>query len=164
MIKNTSKKEENEIPKSALTITDEKKVEILIAMMHDVRNSIESWSNRSFQAVSWSGGILLAFIGYWITNDKDLTFNYRIIIAIGICLYGVLMQIYLLRVKFAHKGNGELLSKIEAALNLHKPDEFIKCEPFLVYSKKWIQPKSHKILQVTNLLIIVFAVFVAIFL
>jgi len=162
MSKKKTTKVVDTIFESTLNISDDKKVDILIAMMHDIRNSIDSWTNRSFQAVSWSGGILLAFVGYWITKAHKVVLLNRIFLALGICLFGMLIQIYLFRVKSAHSGNGNLLSKIEATLRLTEKNFYIHDKYFFKYTGKWIPPKSLTILQVMNLIIIIFAISVAI--
>lgn len=145
---------------SNINLSDDHKVNVLIAMMHDVRNSIDSWTNRSFQAVTWSGGILIAFIGIWLTKTSKVPIEKRIVLAVGILLFGSFIQAFMFRAKKAHKGNGNLLTKIEATLRLTEQNTYIQNSRFFTYTGKWVAPKSLNILQIINLIIIIFAILV----
>ncbi len=152
------------IPESSLIISDDKKVDIIISVMSLLRNNVSSWTERAFKATSWSAGILISFITFWIINGKTIPLMDRVLISFGIFFFGIFMQFYLFSARRAHKGNGVAIAKCEVALKLCKKDFYINETIFFGYSGKWLNSKSLTVLQYFSAFLTLFAIILILFL
>ena len=123
------------VPFGQIDISDEKKVDVLVSLIASSKTNILTWGERAFKATSWSVGIILSIVGYYILHGNMMPLKGRIFITLGIILFGLLTQIYLASAKRAHTGNGYVLVKCESALRLcEKATYFEDYEFFAVVS------------------------------
>ena len=137
----------NNIPISNINLSEDKKVDVLLALMHDIRSNINSWTERAYQSTIWSVGMLLTIVGFWLSYGKINASGYGIYFIIGVFVLGIFNQAYLFAARRAHRGNGAVITKIEVALKLCDLDSYIVGKRFFGYSGKWISSKSLIILQ-----------------
>lgn len=148
------------VPPGKLEPNDEKKVDVLISLMNTSKFNILSWSERAYKATSWSVGIILAIVGYFILHGNLMPFKGRIIITLGTILFGFMTQLYLSAAKRAHNGNGYVLVKCESALRLCEKGTYFKEQEFFGFSGQYLPSKSLKVLRMFHIVVLVFSVII----
>ena len=143
----------SEIPQRAFELSDDKKAEVLISLMKDLRTNINEWTERTYKAAIWSIGLMLAIVGFTFSNQMTSSLYVQIIIILGILIIGVLTQIYLWHGLKAHSGTGVALEKCQASLGLCEENYYLKGKAFFGFSGNWIKAKSIRILQLFHLLV-----------
>lgn len=147
----------SEIPENVIEFSHEKRIDVIISVMESIRQSILSWTERSYKATSWSIGILLSVVSFWILYGDPVNIRIRSIIASGMFIFGSFTQLYLLAALRAFRGNGSTLVKCEAALNLCNKGSYFKHQPFFGYSGKWLSSKSLSILRLFHFAVLIFS-------
>lgn len=153
----------SEIPENVIEFSNEKRIDVIISVMESIRQSILSWTERSYKATSWSVGILLSVVSFWILYGNPVNFRIRGIIATGVFVFGSFTQLYLLAALRAFRGNGSTLVKCEAALSLCSTGSYFKHQPFFGYSGKWLSSKSLSILRLFHFAVLIFSFFIVLF-
>ena len=145
-------------------LSNEKKVDVLIAIMHDLRNHIHNAEKSSFQIMTWSSGILFAIVGYWIIKIGEHPPINKIWIIAMILVFGLFIQLLLLNTQKDDEHNWFCLNRAERALKLLSKDTYIKGEIFYISieESKYLPSRSN-IYYFLNLMIVSFVVIVVIF-
>lgn len=152
-----------EIPKKVFNISDEKKVDILISLMKDLRININEWTERAYKATIWSIGLMFSLVGYWFLNSNRLNGYSCYLFIIAIIFIGTLTQIYLFYALKAHFGTGIALEKCQASLGLCDNGYYLEDKPFFGYSGKWLKSRSIRVLKIFNLFALIVLTFAVIF-
>ncbi|MBI5183789.1 MAG: hypothetical protein HY999_05450 [Nitrospinae bacterium] len=148
------------VPLGQLEPSEDKKVDVLIALMNTSKFNILSWSERAYKASTWSVGIILAIVGYFFLYGNNMPYKGRIILTLGTILFGLLTQLYLSAAKRAHFGNGYVLVKCESALRLCEKGTYFKDTEFFGYSGQYLPSKSLKVLRIFHASVLAFSVFI----
>lgn len=119
-----------DVPKSALEIKDDKKVDVLISLVSSLRSDHIAWIDRTYKAATWSIGILVTAMSYVMLQKDTLQPNEIIFIAIGMTLFGLITQLFFCAGRNAHHGIGAALSRCEASLKLCETDCYLQGTPF----------------------------------
>ena len=143
------------IPENNITLTDDKRADVLISVMNSIRQNILSWTERSYKVTSWSVGILLSVLSFWILYGDPNSLKTRFIIALGLFIFGSFTQLYLLSALRAFRGNGDALIKCEAALKLCNAGFYSKDKPFFGYSGQWLSSKSLTVLRLFHVSVLI---------
>lgn len=138
----------NEIPQKSFEISDDKKVDILISLMKDLRININEWTERTYKATIWSIGLMFAIVAFGLTNKMNADFNHQLFIIFGILIIGILTQVFISHALKAHTGTGIALEKCQVSLGFSEEGFYLKDKRFFGYSGKWLKSKSIKILQI----------------
>ncbi len=146
------------VPMSNLEISDQKKVDIIIALLASFRNTVQIWTERAYKTTIWSIGIMLSIVGYWILHGESLLGKGRLFFAVALFIFGLLTQLYLSVAQRAHRGNGIAIAKCEAVLKLCDKNSFFDGERFFGYSGKWLPSESLKVLQVFHWVILAISI------
>ena len=150
------------VPKSAIDISN-KSVDVLLSLMNSAKSNLQEWTERSYKATSWSVGIILTIVSYWILYGHPGTLKARLIISIGIFFFGSFTQLYLLAAKSAFRGNGDVIVKCEAALKLCEKGSYFKNNYFFGYSGKWLPSESLSVLRIFHGAVLAFSLLVIFF-
>ncbi|MCY2996193.1 MAG: hypothetical protein NTY19_51340 [Planctomycetota bacterium] len=149
---------------SALTISDDKKVDVILSVMSSVRTHIAEWNSRAYTATSWFVAILLLLPSYMLTAPSSitLTMSDKLILSAGIFVFGVFGQIYL---HFAHdalRNNGRALVRCEAVLQLGDPKAYFKTVDFFSLNPKgeWVTAKDIITLRILHFVVLVLSILV----
>lgn len=59
------------LPNSALKLSDEKKTDVLVALLVSLRDNIVSWNDRAYRAAVWSAGLLMSATGYCMVHSAS---------------------------------------------------------------------------------------------
>lgn len=136
------------VPVTTFTVTDDKKVDILISLYGTLRTSIANCIERCYKAAFWSVGILLSLAGAWLLHGQGISLKGRFLSVAGTFLFGALTQLHLDAEREEYFGNGVALVKVEAALGLCQADAYIQGAPFFGYSGKWVPARNLALLQI----------------
>ena len=82
------------VPESQIDL-DGKKADIIIALMIETKQTIQKWGQRALTTTSWSVGIVLSIVAYYILHGNSITGWGRFVIGFGVLLFGILTQLYL---------------------------------------------------------------------
>ena len=147
------------VPESQIDL-DGKKADIIIALMIETKQTIQKWGERALTATSWSVGIVLSIVAYYILHGNSITGRGRFVIGFGVLLFGILTQLYLYSARRAHEGNGVVLIKCQAALKMHNIGEYFKDDIFCGYDGKYPKSKSLKILNFFHIIVVLYSLLV----
>ena len=95
-----------------MVLNADNKVEVLLAVMHDVRSGILFWTERAYQATVWSVALQLAAAGYWLLEASPSPLGVRWVLASGLFLFGVLAQLHLVAARRSHNDGGLVLVRL----------------------------------------------------
>lgn len=128
-------------PSRVVSISEEKKVDVLLAVMASVRTHIEEWQGRSLTFMTWSTGLLVGAPAIALSG-KSYSFSERAIMALGVLVFGAFGVVYLCYVTQAVSGSGRVLVKCESALGLCDPGLYCEQAPFFERSAsgEWVRP------------------------
>jgi hypothetical protein len=148
-----------DVPTSALDISDDKKIDVLVSLVSSLRSDHVSWIDRTYTVATWSVGILVTAMSYTILQKDELSANEIAYIAIGMTLFGLVTQLFFCAARNAHHGIGAALSRCEASLGLCEPGCYLQNTPFFGYTGKWVPPTHITILQIFHSIVLVISVF-----
>jgi len=143
----------DEVPQKAFEISDDKKVDILISLMKDLRVNINEWTERTYKATIWSIGLMFAIVAYGLTNNMNSNSIHQLFIVLGLLIIGLLTQIFISYAKKAHSGTGIALEKCQVSLGFCEKNFYLKNMQFFGYSGKWLKAKSIQILQIFHFIV-----------
>ena len=150
----------NDVPQSALDISEDKKVDVLVSLVTSLRADHISWIDRSYTAATWSIGLLVTAMSYVVVEKAGIKPNGIFIIAAGMFLFGLTAQLFFCAARNAHHGIGAAISRCEASLKLCTAGSYITSAPFFGYSGKWVPPTHITILQIIHLLTLILSVLI----
>jgi hypothetical protein len=148
----------SDVPKSALNINDDKKVELLLSLMSSLRTDNTSWIDRTYKSAIWSIGILVTAMSFIFIENSKIPANGIIFIAIGMSLFGLVTQLFFCAARNAHNGIGAALIRCEASLRLCESGSYLTEAPFFGYSGHWIPPTHITIMQVLHFIVLILSV------
>jgi len=148
------------VPISALTISNDKKVELLISIMNELRADHISWIDRSYKAAMWSIGLLVTAMSYVLMEKNNIPENGLIFIVIGMTLFGIVAQLFFCAARNAHHGIGAAIVRCEAGLRLCEAGSYLNDQPFFGYSGEWIPPTQITILQILHFVVLLLSVLI----
>jgi hypothetical protein len=133
---------------SKLSLSDEDKVHVLISMMASVREHVTDWHNRAYNAAAWSVGLMVAIAAFAINRHQASIFT-RLLLAMSVVVFLALGQGYLRRARKAIEGNGRVLIKCEAALQLTEVDSYLNDQRFFDVPSdgEWVHAEDFLVLS-----------------
>ncbi len=149
-------------PDSGIIIEDEKKVDILTLYWMSLRARIGVWEDRAYNVTVWSAGLLLSATGYCLIHLENLLILHRLLIAAAFLLFGALTQVYLGVAHRSFGNTGMAIDRVQAALRLCEPGQYLGEEQFFGYSGRYLRPRIITILQWFHMVGLVFAIVVVI--
>lgn len=152
------------LPESTLAIPNAKKVDVLVALYMSLRSNIAEWINRSYRATAWSVGLLMTATGYWVLRGSETPLSLRIVVALGLFLFGSLTQCFLYIARGAHHATGRAIDRVQATLRLCDEDIYIKDARFFGFSGRYLAPMGIAALQVLHGVSLLFCLGVVLFL
>lgn len=134
----------------AVTLDDEKKADVLIALIGVFHSNIVSWATRSYEVATWALGAEYAVVSYFYVRDAKLDIISTIVLLLGLFSFGTMTQFYLRAAGRAHFGNRLAISKCEAALGLYRPNEYFIQRAFFAYSPKMLRSTNLGVIRVLH--------------
>lgn len=134
------------------------RVDVLLSLHDNARESIHQWENRIFQAFLLSEGALLSAVAFFLDHPNLRSSSHFFATAVGV--FGAAALAYLYLAARAHANNGVLLVKIEAALGLCERGVYVRGSPFVGYSGFWVEDWRTVTLLVIHALVVGFAIYV----
>lgn len=147
--------ETSSIPTGKFNVSDEKKVDVLLALMTNVRENIRYWTEQSYNATVWSIGLMVSISGFWLLSGSR-TAQLRYALLFGVIVFGLLTQWYLSRLRRSFNADGSALVKLEAALKLCDKDAYVDGQ-FFGYTGKWFKPTQAVHLAWTHVIVMIFS-------
>lgn len=117
-------------PKPAAGASPDKKIDVLLALYNNTRNSIHHWEDRIFHASILTSGAMLSAVAFFLQHGQNLI-EHRFTLAAAVLIFGFISWYCLILATKAHANNGRLLVKIEAALGLCESGLYIVGRSFL---------------------------------
>jgi hypothetical protein len=134
----------------AFSLDADNKADVLIALLGIYHNSASFWTSRAYQMTILYVGLIHASVAYFFLHPT-IPWASRILLSVGLLVFGFLMHGYLKRALRAHDRSHRAISKCEAALRLHQPGEYINDHRFLPNSKGKLQSKDLQFLSYLQL-------------
>ncbi|HEU4559106.1 MAG TPA: hypothetical protein VFS20_14695 [Longimicrobium sp.] len=135
---------------------ESRRIDILLSLHTSVRECIERWEDRMFQAFGVSMAAILTVVGVYLEHPAEL--NARRLLVAGLVLtFGTLAGLYFWRAADARSENGALLVKIEAALGLCEEGAYLKGESFYGWSGVWLPDRRSPVLFTALVVVTVLA-------
>ena len=147
---------------SMLSLATENKINVLLALMDQVRASVRYWTKQSYTAVVWSIGLMASIIGFWLLNDTRINTT-RSVLLIATVLFGSVTQYYLHQLRSAFSADRRKLIRVEACLRLYDKDTYLKGQPLFKYRSSWIDPRQARHLAVIHGIVLLFTAVIVFF-
>jgi hypothetical protein len=154
--------EERRLPDSAFDFSpfsSEKRIDVLLSVYSDIRNSVEHWEDRIYNASVWSSGILLSAVTFLYQqklagSGSQRLDGLRIALAVAVLVFGIITQGYLYFAVEAFKKNSRFLIKTEAALRLCRKGEYFGMYPLVGFSGEWVKNHRQRFLRISNAIVL----------
>jgi hypothetical protein len=128
---------ESKVPVPAADFSrTEHKLQVLLSVHDNIREAIQRWEDRIFQAFMISAGAVLSALVFFVEN-RDKLRTHPALIALAVGAFGISAWWYLYLAARAHARNGVVVAKLEAALGLCQRGVFVRRDRFFGYSGTW---------------------------
>jgi hypothetical protein len=144
------------LPMSDLT---NRRVDVMLALHGSLRDSIERWEDRMFQAFGLATAAILAVLAVYLEHPAELN-GRRLLIATLVATFGFLASVYFWRAADAHSDNGAMLVKVEAALGLCEVGMYLDGTPFVGWTGVWVPDRRGPVLFTALVVVTFFAALV----
>lgn len=146
-------------PPAPATGFESRKVDVMLALHASVRDGIERWEDRMFQAFGLSMAAMLSVVGVYLEHPAELGAR-RLLVALLVLTIGSLAGLYFWRAADAHSANGALLVKVEAALGLCEEGAYLEDVPFYGWTGVWVPDRRSPVLFTALVVVTFFATLV----
>jgi hypothetical protein len=120
---------------SALTITDDKRVDVLIALLGVLHANIVAWTTRAHEAITWAVGITFGVVSFVFVSPGTVTVWSAIVMSTGLLVFGFMIHLYVRTARRAYSGNRLAVAKCEAALRMYEKGTYLHPQALFLYSK-----------------------------
>lgn len=144
--------------KSKLELSNENKLQVVLNKYNHYWNGMIEWETQAFNTSKWYSSIVLALMGFLVSQDSELTIKFKIIISILLAIFGISTLTYLLVCKSGFYQNYYMSVYSEEVLRLFDKDYYIAGKGFLPGEfRKVSKVKKLTILVVFHVLMILFS-------
>jgi hypothetical protein len=148
-----------EEPPAPTSDLKDRRVDVLLALHGTVRESIERWEDRMFQAFGLATAAILSVLAVYLEHPAELNAR-RLLVAALVSTFGSLAAVYFWRAADAHSDNGALLVKVEAALGLCEVGMYLEDKPFVGWTGVWVPDRRAPVLFTALVVVTFFAALV----
>ncbi len=138
---------------------ESRRVDVMLALHGSLRDSIERWEDRMFQAFGLATAAILSVLAVYLEHPAELNAR-RLLIATLVATFGSLAAAYFWRAADAHADNGALLVKVEAALGLCEVGMYLEGKPFVGWTGVWVPARRAPVLFTALVVVTFFAALV----
>jgi hypothetical protein len=146
-------------PPSPASDLKDRRVDVMLALHGTLRDSIERWEDRMFQAFGLATAAILSVLAVYLEHPAELNAR-RLLIATLVAIFGSLASVYFWRAADAHSDNGALLVKVEAALGLCEVGMYLEGRPFVGWTGVWVPDRRGPVLFTALVVVTIFAALV----
>jgi hypothetical protein len=143
--------EETDHIASALSLSDDKKADIIVSLLGICHDSLAAWTTRAHEAITWAVGITFAVVSFVFVSPEKVSLSAAIVISIGLLLFGIMIQLYVRSARRAYSGNRLAIVKCEAALRLYEQRVYLDPQAFFVYSKAMQTSQTLRVLSLIHI-------------
>jgi len=113
-----------------MNISEEKKLEILLAQLQERYEALHKMRDRSMQFVLWILGLGLG-MAWLLINEIVLTSIQRFVLTLVLLFIGTAVGLFIYAMENGFKANRQIMIRIEKALKLYEKDYYGISEPIL---------------------------------
>jgi len=140
-----------------MEISEEKKLEILLAQLQERYEALHKMRDRSMQFALWILGLGLG-MAWLLINEAELSSTQRLFLTIFLIVVGLTVWFFIHAIACGFKANREIIIRIEKALKLYEGDCYGISEPIL--PSKFSNQRCGKTGHFSTLYILIIVVFI----